>query len=551
MENTPQDLFSEKTMKSLSDLTLSYYAQWDQQWPEIQKNIESQGHNIQCRESCSNCCFSRKSCSLSEGMTILDYMQKHFSPERQEHFRLRVESNASSLAKLQGEGVCESDESFGLSGGLECPFLEQERCAIYPVRPLECRWQYMTTEVSLKNCRFCPHSVACQGAETQGRELQKELMEKERLLFPAFFTTQDRPSMMISQTLSTLWAKGAPSPAYFFTKPIRQNRLASRKSCRDETWRDDRRDLQIVHFPLSLPDEGDYPPNLTLLKQHLEVCEIYDQKIYSKNFPEFYTLYKRHPRGVFDWDKREFQWKDNDPMNNALSYTCWMSDDLQERLMMWEAAKRARGRVLCGGLGLGLFPQMALALTRIRSVDVVEMDTDVIRMIQMAWGQKPWARMSDCKIINAKIEAYLTETKEKYDTIYIDTWDAIYHEYLPHLNELTERAKRLLNPGGEVLLWAFDMKVRAFLQTAKSVTERRQKYLKATKDQMANIEKKYPLLFKLVTWLRMNPRCSDENIQNKAYHLATQEAWDCGVLKLSHQTGAQELLENKYFTQFA
>ncbi len=49
--------------------------------------------------------------------------------------------------------------------------------------------------------------------------------------------------------------------------------------------------------------------------------------------------------------------------------------------MMWEAAKRCRGRVLCGGLGLGIFPQFALSLPHVESVHVVEVDTAIIELI--------------------------------------------------------------------------------------------------------------------------------------------------------------------------
>ena len=60
----------------------------------------------------------------------------------------------------------------------------------------------------------------------------------------------------------------------------------------------------------------------------------------------------------------------------------WMSDIPSEVIQMHEEfARYARGRVLIGGLGLGIAARMARANPRVESVTVVELSPEVIRMV--------------------------------------------------------------------------------------------------------------------------------------------------------------------------
>jgi len=77
----------------------------------------------------------------------------------------------------------------------------------------------------------------------------------------------------------------------------------------------------------------------------------------------------------------------------------------------------------------------------VESIEIVEADEDVISLIQSTWQKYPWHSMAQCTIIHMEIEDYLKTASSKYDTIYIDTWDAIYQKYLPHLNRLADRAR--------------------------------------------------------------------------------------------------------------
>ena len=398
-------------------------------------------------------------------------------------------------------------------------------------------------------CFYCPHAVGNLESEAEGRRLVGELEEKEKQRGAPVLPGQASRAL-VAEVVSHLWGNSASAPGSLLTRSSWQQRLRSRNTLRDATWQDDRSDFRVLKRPLSLPDEGDRPPDLTVVNLRLKTQDLYDRQITIQGLPDFPSLYKREPECEFDWEQRRFTWSET--TQSKMPYAVWMSDGVQERLMMWEAAKRCRGCVLCGGMGLGIFPQLVLSLPRVDSVHVIEVDPSVSHLIEQTWQRKPWPRMTDCSVTAAPIEDYLKNTADQYDTIYIDTWDATYHEYLPHLNELGHLATRTLRPGGEVLLWAYDMMVRQFLHTAKLLLERRPAYLSADAARIGKIRQTYPLFQKLVDWLREHPKCADEELLTQAYQLATRDRNTLGILKLTGtEVGGMSLLQQEMLNRYS
>lgn len=96
----------------------------------------------------------------------------------------------------------------------------------------------------------------------------------------------------------------------------------------------------------------------------------------------------------------------------------WMSDIPAEMVQMRnELAKHARGRVLIGGLGLGILPRMVSRMHDVTSVTVVESSKDVVNLI---WPQiSPHLEGKGSILVD---DVHNVEAKGLYETALLDTW---------------------------------------------------------------------------------------------------------------------------------
>jgi hypothetical protein len=140
----------------------------------------------------------------------------------------------------------------------------------------------------------------------------------------------------------------------------------------------------------------------------------------------------------------------------------WMSDTPQERIMMYNNGRRSRGHVLVGGLGLGLYPQMAVrgaagdatAFTVIEQSRVIR---DIVAPTLTAALDVP------LQVRTGDVGAFLSgPVQTRYDTVFLDTWATLDAGHLPEINRLRDLALRHLAPGGQVLLWGYRWMVRLF-----------------------------------------------------------------------------------------
>lgn len=116
-----------------------------------------------------------------------------------------------------------------------------------------------------------------------------------------------------------------------------------------------------------------------------------------------------------------------------------MSDSPQEMFLQYDAYKNASGKVLVGGLGIGLYPSMISKKPDVSKIDIVEIDKDIIALTEKQFKKNPKIR-----IINDDIKHFLkTIEGENYDYCYIDihysTGAMTYiHSVLP-LRKIIER----------------------------------------------------------------------------------------------------------------
>ncbi|HEC23832.1 MAG TPA: class I SAM-dependent methyltransferase [Chloroflexi bacterium] len=148
--------------------------------------------------------------------------------------------------------------------------------------------------------------------------------------------------------------------------------------------------------------------------------------------------------------------------------TLWMSDVPQERLMMYNNAQASDGRVLVGGLGLGLYPQYALP--RVESLLIIERDDAIRRLVEPIVQVAAGAHRASLDVRVGDVEEFLSgEGGPRYDTIFLDIWHTLDAASLPALNRLRDLAIRHLAPGGRVLLWGYRWMVRLFEQACEQL----------------------------------------------------------------------------------
>jgi Fe-S-cluster containining protein len=93
---------------------------------------------LACRSGCSWCCHFTVDVRAVEVFRIVDYVQHAWSPPQQAALVKQIQDNAARLQGLDAEQRA--------TFNLRCPFLAENRCGIYAVRPQTCRNYHATDE---------------------------------------------------------------------------------------------------------------------------------------------------------------------------------------------------------------------------------------------------------------------------------------------------------------------------------------------------------------------------------------------------------------------
>ena len=200
----------------------------------------------------------------------------------------------------------------------------------------------------------------------------------------------------------------------------------------DTQWTDDWATIPIAEVP-----PGTYDDGYRIERRVLEVAEVFGQP--------FRLAIPLDCRFLYDPEGR-----------------MWMSTTPQERIMMYNNGRRSRGHVLVGGLGLGLYPQYAAlgAAGDATQFTAIEQSPAVRAMVE------PTIRAAlsvPLEVRTADVESVLRgPVSERYDTVFLDTWETLDAALLPQVNHFRDQALRHLAPGGEVLLWGYGWMVRLF-----------------------------------------------------------------------------------------
>jgi hypothetical protein len=91
------------------------------------------------------------------------------------------------------------------------------------------------------------------------------------------------------------------------------------------------------------------------------------------------------------------------------------SDKPDEIYIQYIAFHKMHGRVLVGGLGLGMAPNMIAALPGVTSVTVIEKEPDIIQLVGDNLDPK-------VTVVQDDLFSYVNRAKPEYDSAYYDTW---------------------------------------------------------------------------------------------------------------------------------
>jgi hypothetical protein len=118
-----------------------------------------------------------------------------------------------------------------------------------------------------------------------------------------------------------------------------------------------------------------------------------------------------------------------------------MSDTTMEMVTNSEFMRKANGKVLIAGLGLGIIVHIIQDLKAVDEIVIIEKSKDIIDMVtkEMKFNDK-------VKIINADIFEWQPEKGEKFDTMWFDIWPNICSDNYPEMKELNRKFGRKLNP---------------------------------------------------------------------------------------------------------
>jgi spermidine synthase len=125
-----------------------------------------------------------------------------------------------------------------------------------------------------------------------------------------------------------------------------------------------------------------------------------------------------------------------------------MSDTPMERKTNLDLYRNASGRVLIGGLGIGMVLLAIQDKTEVTSITVIEKFKSIIDMVA------PMLPLNGkVTIINDNVFTWLPKRGEKFDTIYMDIWNEISGELWAEHKELRKKFRKYLAQGGWLETW--------------------------------------------------------------------------------------------------
>lgn len=124
-----------------------------------------------------------------------------------------------------------------------------------------------------------------------------------------------------------------------------------------------------------------------------------------------------------------------------------MSDTFMERVTNLDLMAHAHGRVLIGGLGMGMIIHGLVKLVHgdnypVTDITVVEASEDVIRLIKPTLPRDPGVPF---KVVHNDIFHYKPERGERFNTVFLDIWPTLSADLTTEIATLKRRFGRYLD----------------------------------------------------------------------------------------------------------
>lgn len=107
--------------------------QWSDRLLEAFEAANPLPRPVACRPGCTFCCHNQVEATPAEVFIIAQVIRLYFPPPKQERIKEKTLRTAALKVGKSREELAAIRET------LPCPLLEEDRCAVYPWRPLTCR----------------------------------------------------------------------------------------------------------------------------------------------------------------------------------------------------------------------------------------------------------------------------------------------------------------------------------------------------------------------------------------------------------------------------
>jgi Fe-S-cluster containining protein len=149
------------TLSAREELVAGLYSAADAVIAGELQRLREQGVVPSCHAGCSTCCAQHIVTNRLEVHAIAGYIRRRFGARRIEALRRRV------LEWNRWEDAGRSGSVQPGPNHRRCPLLEDERCSIYPVRPLICRAHFASSDPA-----WCRPAVGADAREGRARVLE-------------------------------------------------------------------------------------------------------------------------------------------------------------------------------------------------------------------------------------------------------------------------------------------------------------------------------------------------------------------------------------------